>query len=95
MSRAGAIDWIEQVGGISEDMTAATERAWEVSKENVKSGGSFLPVALDAKNLVVLAIDLQKGGSVFSKYRVSTYLGRAFVVIEGCPRLREHLTAAR
>lgn len=95
MSRADAIVWLEQAGDLSEGMTAAAKRAWEHSKETVKTGGGFLPVALDTSTLRKLAVDLHRGGSVFSKYRVNTYLGRSYVIIEGYPRLRMHLTAAR
>ncbi len=42
-----------------------------------------------------MARDLQKGGSVFTKYRVNTHLGKAYVVFKGYPGLRTHLTGTR
>lgn len=94
-SCADDMAWLESAVVASGTLTDASKLAWEASKEHLKFYGSFSPVALDAQKLRILAIDLHRGGNVFSKYRISTYLGRSYVVIEGYPRLREHLTAAR
>ncbi len=94
MSRREAVDWLEASLAMSSTW-AATKQSWAHYKEKIKTGGSFLPVLLDLGTLRTLAVDLHKGGSAFSKYRVNYHGGKAYMVIAGYAGLREHLTSSR
>ena len=66
--------------------------------ENIRPGAAFTAnygaAALDTTVLAKLAQDLQRGGSMFSKYQIKHYSGQAVVVLQGNPVFRKTLTSS-
>lgn len=66
--------------------------------ENIRPGAAFTAnygtAALDTTVLAKLAQDLQRGGSMFSKYQIKHYSGKAVVVLQGNPAFRKTLTSS-
>ena len=66
--------------------------------ENIRPGAAFTAnygaAALDTTVLAKLAQDLQRGGSMFSKYQIKSYSGQAVVVLQGNPAFRKTLTSS-
>ena len=95
MSQQDARSWIDQVVQSSATLSEATKRHWMEHRDLIKGVGAYTAVAFDLSTLGTLASDLKKGGSYFTKYRVSIHSGKAYVVINGYAGLRQHLTASR
>ena len=95
MTRQQVIIWLDDVINKSKEVSQSAKNIWNSKKAILKNGGSYLPVLSDSKTLFALAQEMQKSGSVFTKYRVSTHSGKAYVVFKGYAGLRTHLTGTR
>lgn len=95
MTLAQTTAWVDGLIEASAEIPANVKQTWAASKNTVKDTGAYLPVFSDAKALAVLAADMKKGGNMFAKYRISSHVGKAYIVFEGYPGLRTHLTGTR
>ena len=55
----------------------------------------MIPLGLDGVALGAVALEMQRGGSVFSKYLIKTYNGKPNVIFKGYSGLRTHLTGTK
>ncbi|WDE09744.1 hypothetical protein [Thalassomonas haliotis] len=85
-----AMDWI-----VTQTNDLRLKQHWQQSSDGLKGFSSYLPMALDAKVLTVLAVEMQRSGNMFSTYQVKTYSGKAYIIFKGYPALRSHLTGTR
>ncbi|WDD98450.1 hypothetical protein [Thalassomonas actiniarum] len=85
-----AMDWV-----VLQVNDARLNQHWQEKRNSFKGLSSYIPVALDVKALSVLAAEMQRSGSMFSKYQVKTYSGKAHIIFKGYPALRQHLTGTR
>ncbi|MFE8073510.1 hypothetical protein QQM79_20875 [Marinobacteraceae bacterium S3BR75-40.1] len=95
MSSSQAAEWLDSIVKSSNEIPGDEKQRWDRYKDRVKEGGSFLPVFFDARTLAVLTREMHKGGHILSKYRVNTYGGRSYVVLQGYAGLRSQLTGTR
>lgn len=68
---------------------------WERVQPGAKFAASYSAAALDVALLRKLAVDLGRSGSIFTKYRIQSYGGQAYIIIKGYPGLRSTLNASR
>lgn len=85
------IEWIDKTLSIKQIST----KTWEKYKSEIKIGVGFVPLALDVSTLGAIASEMQRGGSVFSKYQIKTYNGKHNVIFKGYAGLRSHLTGTK
>ena len=71
------------------------QKDWNDNRDNIKTAGGFLPTIGDAKALSILALDLKRGGNLWSKSRILNYAGSSYIILKGNHRLRHHLTGTR
>lgn len=95
VSREAAMAWLDKVIQLSDTLSESAKREWMHYRDPVKAIGGYTAVFFDIGTLSTLAADLKRGGNSFSKYRVSVYAGKSYVVIDGYAGLRQHLTASR
>lgn len=76
-------------------ITEAAKQEWEENRTTIKSAGGLIPSFLDAKALSILAIEMKRGGNLFSKFRIQNYAGASYIILKGNPALRHHLTGTR
>lgn len=76
-------------------ITETAKQEWEENRTTIKSAGGLIPSFLDAKALSVLAIEMKRGGNLFSKFRIQNYAGASYIILKGNPALRHHLTGTR
>lgn len=88
-------EWLDDLIVAAPNIPDHVKQSWTRNKNSIKNKGSYLPVLGDVKILAVLAYDMKKGGRMFSKYRINTYAGKSYIVFNGYPGLRTHLTGTR
>lgn len=71
------------------------ETIWERVQPGAKFITSYSAAALDVALLRKLAVELSRSGSIFTKYRIQSYGGQAYIIIKGYPGLRSTLNASR
>lgn len=71
------------------------EDCWESLRDVAALAASNTANALDLALLGKLAQDLGRSGSYFTKYRISNYNGKAYVIFKGNHRARRILTGTR
>lgn len=86
--------WLKHILFNQGSLSSTAKTIWDRYSDNLKSLGSYSPVLVDAYGLARLAVDLQKGGDVFSKFRVGSHAGRTYILISGYANLRNHLRSA-
>lgn len=91
MTLAAAVDWISEVF----EKSGTIPDAWMQYKNDMKNISGWAPVALDVQALSIIALEMHRGGNVFSKYQVKMYGNNAHVIFKGYPGLRKHLTGTR
>jgi len=68
---------------------------WHNNQDILKSISSYIPVAVDAIALRVLAVEIQRSGNMFSTFQIKTYAVKAHILFKGYHGLRSHLTGTR
>lgn len=91
MSRAEAVDWIDK---LLEEHNSAPQ-VWKRNKDALKTFSGLLPLMDDMKALGVLALEMQRQGNVFGKYRIAAYSGSVAVMFTSYPRLNAHLAGTQ
>ena len=71
------------------------EGAWDNIRDLLQFGATWTATTFDLALLKKLAEDLQKGGSVFSKYRINNYNGTNYIIFKGSQKARSILTGTR
>ena len=95
MTMKEIIQWFDQVIRSSAIISPTVKKFWEDHKGVVKNLGSYSPVFSDVKLLTALAMEMQRGGKILGKYKVSTYKWTTYIILEGYPGLRRQLTGTR
>ena len=93
------LHWLDNIVNSTAGVTASTKNSWHQFKatwsehgDMAKSLASYWPVFKDSWLLSALALELNRGGNVFSKYKVVTYPRETFILLYSNPALRKHLT---
>ncbi|WP_028774982.1 hypothetical protein [Shewanella waksmanii] len=91
MTRAEAVDSIDELLVRNDCLPAS----WNRHKEGLKTLGSWFPVLDDVKALTLLAVEMQRQGNVFGKFKVKVYGNAPAVIINSYPGLKAHLSGTR
>jgi hypothetical protein len=93
------LHWLDKIVNTTSGVTANTKNIWHKFKatwskysDTGKSLASYWPVFDDSLLLGALALELKRGGNIFSKYKVVTYPRQTFILLYSDPALRKHLT---
>ena len=68
--------------------------SWENIRPGAAHAANYGAAAADMAVLAKLAQDLQRGGSMFSRYTIRNYSGQTVVVLQGSPTFRRTLTSS-
>ncbi|QFU04163.1 hypothetical protein FIU82_03890 [Pseudoalteromonas sp. THAF3] len=68
---------------------------WRAHRDWVKNGSGLVPLGLDVAALTAIALEMQRSGSVFEKFKVKSYSGKNYIIFKGYSGLRRHLTGTR
>ncbi|MET1257370.1 hypothetical protein [Aliikangiella maris] len=68
---------------------------WDQHSESIQFVGSLIPIFSDSATLTVLAKDLHRGGSLFTKVKVNFVGAKPYIIIQGYAGLRHHLIGTR
>ncbi|WP_256871148.1 hypothetical protein [Shewanella sp. Scap07] len=91
MTRAEAVDSIDRL--LLAHDSHPDGRAQH--KESLKTAGVWFPVLGDLKVLTLLAVEMQRQGNVFGKFKVEVYGNAPAVIINSYPGLKAHLSGTR
>ncbi|MEZ9142746.1 MULTISPECIES: hypothetical protein [unclassified Shewanella] len=86
---------VNAVGAILSNASPAGEQYWDKYRDNIKTLSGYIPVFDDGIALAALAIEMQRSGNVFNKYKLATYSGKSFIIFQGYAGLRRDLTGTR
>lgn len=95
LSDAKIVAFLNDIVMQSPQIGSAAKALWQSQKSNLKNYGSYAPVFSDALALQALALEMHRGGDVLSKYRVTTYNGKNYIVLKGYAGLRKQLNGTR
>lgn len=87
------VDAREELRGKLEEWNLA--EFWPRCSDWASLTATYTATALDLKLLTTLAVDLRRGGDLFTKYRISYYGGKAYIIFKGSHRARQVLTGTR
>ncbi len=87
--------WYSNVISQQTNIQPEHQQLWLDHSNAIGKTGAVAQLAADMKAIGALAIDLNKGGSVFTQYRVSHANGKAYIIFKGNARLRETLKGTR
>lgn len=90
-SRAQVIDWLDEL--LKKHNSASAQ--WERVKGVLKTGSGFYPLFDDMVALGVLALEMQRQGNVFGKFRIKIYGGSPAIIINSYPGFQTHLAGTR
>lgn len=85
------IEWIDEIL----ERKRVTSKEWTQYKSTIKTWTGMIPLGLDSLALGAIALEMQRGGNVFSKYQIKTYNGKPNVIFKGYSGLRTHLTGTK
>ncbi|MBQ4890762.1 hypothetical protein J8L86_12950 [Shewanella sp. MMG014] len=86
---------VNEVGEVLSNASAAGKQYWDKYRDSIKTLSGFIPVFDDSIALGALAIEMQRSGNVFNKYKLATYSGKSFIIFQGYAGLRRDLTGTR
>ncbi len=90
-SQTQTIEWVDEI--LARKRVISKE--WDQYKSAIKTWTGMIPLGLDGVALGAVALEMQRGGSVFSKYQIKTYNGKPNVIFKGYSGLRSHLTGTK
>ena len=88
-------EWVDTLIQNSPAIEKTVRDTWERNKSYIKTTGAFTPVLRDTRTLTALALDMQKGGNVFTKFQIKVINKRPNVIFKGYAGLRSHLTGTK
>jgi len=71
------------------------QNLWQVLRKPAEFASSYGASAVDVALLSKLGRDLQRGGSLLTKYRIQRYQGKDYIIFKGNHRLRTLLRGTR
>lgn len=74
---------------------AALDALWDDIEGVLAFGKSWTASLMDAKLLTELGLDLKRGGSFLTRYRIATYGGKQYIIFKGAHKARQALTGTR
>ncbi|WP_394204513.1 hypothetical protein [Shewanella waksmanii] len=86
---------IRQIGELIANASPAAKQYWDNNRDDIKTVSGLIPVFGDGIALSALAIEMQRGGNVFSRYKIVNYSGKANIIFQGYAGLRKDLTGTR
>ena len=85
------VEWVDEILATKQ----VVSKEWEQYKASIKTWTGLIPLNLDVLALGAVALEMQRGGNVFSKYQIKTYSGKPNVIFKGYSGLRAHLTGTK